>query len=163
MPNRKWIEANIIQRVDDFTALIIRSTVWIVLVSGYAVSVLVFVRWAMYSFGTLLFEQFNDAKALMHTLLLAIELLILVPVPAIVGIVTYRTLMRLADGQSMNLEESKYQVGLAEHLLIGLLVTVTGTTMLDLLITEEGTWLGFGGGAILVVSLSFFLWISKQR
>ena len=152
----------LLQHVERISELVMRSTVWIVFVCGFLVSALVFARWVHYSFFALVFEHFDDPKSLMHTLLLSIELLILVPVPAIIGIVSYQTLSRLGNADAMNLEESKHQVGLAEHLLIGLLVTVTGTTLLDLLITGEGSWLSFGGGAILVACLSLFLWVNRH-
>jgi hypothetical protein len=155
------IEAYFVQPIAQSSATLMRATVWLVFLSGYALSALVFVRWAHVSFRTMLTGTFATPKEIIHALLLSIELLILVPVPAIVGIVSYRTLMHLSDTQN-DLQASKNQVQMAEQLLIGLLVTVTGTTMLDVLIIGDGDLLHYAGGAAIIMSLSLFLYITRR-
>jgi len=156
-----WIEALLVQPIAAGSSTLMRATVWLVFISGYALSALVFYRWASLSFTTMLFTDFVEPKEIIHSLLLSIELLILVPVPGIVGIVTYRTLMNLSDTES-DLMEIKAQVQLAEQLLLGLLVTVTGATMLDVLILGEGTLNHFGGGLAIIIGLAFFYWLSGR-
>lgn len=69
--------------------------------------------------------------------------------------------MHLSDAQN-DLQASKNQVQMAEQLLIGLLVTVTGTTMLDVLIIGEGELLHYAGGTAIIVALSLFLHITRR-
>ena len=153
----KLIEKWIVTKVTTFSALLMRATIWIVFISGYALSSVVFYRWFRMSFGSFLFHDFNKPKEIIHALLLSIELLILVPVPAIVGLSAFRLLMHLSDSNEFDQIQTKHQVYLTEQLLIGGLVTVTGTTMMDSLIVGTGTWVHYGGGLVIILSLTAFL------
>ncbi len=158
----KQIERWIVTKVTTFSALLMRATIWIVFVSGYALSSVVFYRWFRMSFGEFLFGDFHQPKEIIHVLLLSIELLILVPVPAIVGLSAFRLLMHLSDTNEFDQVQTKKQVYLTEQLLIGGLVTVTGTTMMDSLIVGTGTWVHYGGGLVIILSLTAFLKFSSH-
>lgn len=151
------IERWIVARVTRFSGLMMHATVWVVFISGYALSAVVFYRWAEMSFASFLFSDFQAPKEIIHSLLISIELLILMPVPAIVGMSTFRILMHLGDASEFDQMETKRQVYLTEQLLIGGLVTVTGTTMMDMLIVGKGDWVHFAGGAAIILTLSAFL------
>lgn len=151
------IERWIVSRVTRLSGLLMHATVWIVFISGYALSAVVFYRWAEMSFTSFLFSDFQAPKEIIHSLLISIELLILMPVPAIVGMSTFRILMHLGDASEFDQMETKRQVYLTEQLLIGGLVTVTGTTMMDMLIVGKGDWVHFTGGAAIILTLSAFL------
>jgi hypothetical protein len=156
------IERWIVSQVTRISGLLMHATVWVVFMSGYALSAVVFYRWAEMSFNAFLFTDFQKPKEIIHALLISIELLILMPVPAIVGMSTFRILMHLGDNSEFDQLETKRQVYLTEQLLIGGLVTVTGTTMMDMLIVGEGSWVHFAGGAAIILTLSAFLRFSSH-
>jgi hypothetical protein len=156
-PWEQKIERWIVSRVTRVSGLLMHATVWVVFIAGYALSAVVFYRWTEMSFAAFLFSDFKKPKEIIHALLISIELLILMPVPAIVGTSTFRILMHLGDTREFDQLETKRQIYLTEQLLIGGLVTVTGTTMMDLLIVGEGDWIHFAGGAAIILTLSAFL------
>lgn len=150
------IDQKLISRVASGVSLLMRATVWVVFISGYALSAIVFYRWAQMSFGQFLFGSFDEKKSILHPLLVSIELLILMPVPAIIGLSTFRIFLNLGETNEFDQFKTKEQVYLTEQLLIGGLVTVTGTTLLDVLI-RDASWVQFGGGMAIILSLCFFL------
>ena len=150
------IDQNLLSHIASGASLVMRATVWLIFISGYALSAIVFYRWAQMSFGQFLFENFDEKKSILHPLLVSIELLILMPVPAIIGLATFRIFLHLGETNEFDQVQTKEQVYLTEQLLIGGLFTVTGTTLLDVLI-RDASWVQFGGGMAIILSLCFFL------
>jgi len=139
------------------THTIMKATLWIVFIGAYALSATAFFHWVVYTYTHVVSSAPSDVKERIHVLLLSIEMLILVPIPAVVGVVSYQTLSQIADPLIPDLQPSEQQVMVAEHLLLGLLVTITGTTMLGELILGDSKIENFIGGALIVASLSIFL------
>ena len=151
------IERWIVRNVTSSSSVVMRATVWIVFIGGYLLSAVIFFHWFKMSFGAFLFGDFQKPKEIIHALLLSIELLILTPVPAIVGLSAFRVLMHLSEINEFDHIETTFHIHTTEQMLINGLVTVTGTTMIDLLIMGTGTWVHFCGGTVIILSLTAFL------
>jgi hypothetical protein len=151
------IERWIVQNVTSSSSVLMRATVWIVFIAGYLLSAVIFFHWFKMSFGSFLFGDFQKPKEIIHALLLSIEVLILTPVPAIVGLSAFRVLMHLSEVNEFDHIETTFHIHTTEQMLINGLVTVTGTSMIDLLVMEAGTWVHFCGGTVIILSLTAFL------
>lgn len=151
------IERWIVQNVTSSSSVLMRATVWIVFITGFLLSGVVFLHWLKMSFGAFLFGDFEKPKEIIHALLLSIEVLILTPVPAIVGLAAFRILMHLSEVNEFDHLETTFHIHATEQMLINGLVTVTGTTMIDLLIMEAGSWVHYCGGTVIILSLTAFL------
>lgn len=151
------IERWIVRSVTSSSSVLMRATVWVVFIGGYLLSAVIFFHWFKMSFSVFLFGDFQKPKEIIHSLLLSIEVLILTPVPAIVGLSAFRVLMHLSEINEFDHIETTFHIHTTEQMLINGLVTVTGTTMIDLLIMETGSWVHFFGGTIIILSLTAFL------
>jgi hypothetical protein len=147
------------------TAALIRYTTGVVCLAAYALSLAAFVLWVFVTVRAVLQADPRDGKAIIHLLLTSIELLLIVPIPAVIGVVVYQTLGHMADPTRPELERTHQQVNLAKSILVGFLVTVTGTTLLDILITTpSGIDLNiFLAGGLLIVALSAYIWVAGRR
>jgi len=141
---------------------VMRWTTGVVCVSAYGLSLVAFLYWAYVTVYAFLTQPVADGKELIHLLLQSIELLLIVPIPAVIGVVVYQTLQQVADPTNPGLEQSHHQVNVAKSLLAGLLVTVTGTTLLDFLILGQYEIEAFIGGALLMAGLSLYVWVARR-
>ncbi len=148
----------------NFTLItsVMRWTTGVVCVSAYGLSLVAFLYWAYVTVYSFLAQPASGGKELIHLLLQSIELLLIVPIPAVIGVVVYQTLQQVADPKNPGLEQSHHQVNVAKSLLAGLLVTVTGTTLLDFLILGQYELEAFIGGALLMAGLSLYVWVARR-
>lgn len=143
--------------------LLISATAWVIFVSAYALSAAVFLHWGWFVVDAVLLTTPASPKELIHALLLAIELLILVPAPALVGMVAYKTLVQISQPHEPDLAISEHQLKVAESLLVGLLISVTGMTLLDSLFTDSATLELFLCGGLLIAVLAGVMMVYKIR
>jgi hypothetical protein len=137
-------------------------TIWVICISSFALSLLAFVVWlrSLIEFG--IEAHSVSTKDVIHKLLVSIELLMLVPMPAVIGVVVYQVLIRISNLSNPDLHASYRQTSLAKNILAGFLITVTGTTLLDYLIVGDFTWQPFVGGALLMLGLSAFIFVTRD-
>ncbi len=146
-----------------FVTGLIRYTTGVVCLAAYALSFVAFLAWLYVTVTAVVSAPVEDGKQVIHQLLQSIELLLIVPIPAVIGVVVYQTLIQVADPSNPQLEASHAQVSVAKSLLAGLLVTVTGTTLLDALILGNYDLEPFIGGALLIVGLSVYVFVANRR
>ena len=123
---RRWVNP-ILQLIH----MLISATAWVIFVSAYVLSAAIFLHWGRFVLEEVILAVPESPKDLIHALLLSIELLILVPAPALVGMVAYKTLIDISQPHEPDLAISQHQLKVAESLLVGLLISVTGMTLLD--------------------------------
>lgn len=98
-------------------------------------------------------EAFRD---LLSALLHSIELLLLVPLPGIVGIVAYRTLRLYVNPIATQRPSIETELEMAKRLVLGTLVSVAGTRMLIQLLEGKMELNLYISGGLLIVSLTFY-------
>ena len=145
----------------DVVGKVIQWVVWTIFIASYALSFFALFLWLKSTASFFFFIEDTDAKNILHGLLISIELLLMVPVPAIIGVVVYQTLSNIADPRNPDLEKSYREVVIAKHILAGFLVTVTGTTLLDYLISERIDITAFICGLVLMIGLNFYIFVSQ--
>ena len=143
--------------------LLISATAWVIFVSAYALSGAIFLHWGRFVFAEVVLVTPVSPKELIHSLLLSIEMLILVPAPALVGMVAYKTLIDISQPHQQDLAISEHQLKVAESLLAGLLISVTGMTLLDSIFTESVNLELFLCGSLLMAVLAGVLVVYKNR
>lgn len=155
---RRWVNP-----VLQLVHLLISATAWVIFVSAYALSAVVFLRWGRFVIDEIVLTSPASPKDLIHALLLSIELLILVPAPALVGMVAYKTLVQISHPNEPDLAISEHQLRVAESLLVGLLVSVTGMTLLDSLFTDSASLEIFLCGGLLIAVLAVVMYVYKGK
>jgi hypothetical protein len=98
-------------------------------------------------------EAFRD---LLSALLHSTELLLLVPLPGIVGIVAYRNLRLYVNPIAKQRTSVETELEMAKRLVLGTLVSVAGTRMLIQLLEGNIELNLYINGGLLIVSLTFF-------
>ncbi len=98
-------------------------------------------------------EEFRD---LLSALLHSIELLLLIPLPGIVGIVAYRNLRLYVNPIAKQRPSIETEFEMAKRLVLGTLVSVAGTRMLIQLLEGNIELNLYINGGLLIVSLTFF-------
>ena len=98
-------------------------------------------------------EAFRD---LLSALLHSIELLLLIPLPGIVGIVAYRNLRLYVNPIAKQRPSIETELEMAKRLVLGTLVSVAGTRMLIQLLEEKTELNLYISGGLLIVSLTFY-------
>ena len=98
-------------------------------------------------------EAFRD---LLSALLHSIELLLLVPLPSIVGIVAYRNLRLYVNPVAKQRPSIETELEMAKRLVVGTLVSVAGTRMLIQLLEGKMELNLYISGGLLIVSLTFY-------
>jgi hypothetical protein len=147
--------------VAAFATLFHRLTLLVSLV-GCILSLWMFVLWVRVSLREFASLKLESTKELIHSLLTSVELLLLVPLPAIIAIVVQKILGNIVGRSSTDLDGIHRQVDEAKAIIAGFLITVTGTTLLDYLITGEAELDLFIGGALIMAGLSFYIFASKK-
>ena len=148
-------------RMGGLTRLI-RATTGVICLAAYGLSLAAFVAWLLVTARAVMNFPFSSGKDVIHQLLQSIELLLIVPIPSVIGVVVFQTMVQVADPVNPRLEHSHEQVAIAKKLLAGLLVTITGTTLLDLLIVGIYEPEAFLGGFVLIAGLSLYVWILQR-
>lgn len=148
--------------IQDTIGKIIQWAVWLIFIASYALSFFALFLWLKTTASFFIFIEDTEAKNIIHGLLISIELLLMVPVPAIIGVVVYQTLSNIADPRNPDLEKTYHEVIIAKHILAGFLVTVTGTTLLDYLISERIDLTAFICGLVLMIGLNIYIFVSHR-
>lgn len=98
-------------------------------------------------------EAFRD---LLSALLHSTELLLLVPLPGIVGIVAYRNLRLYVNPIAKQRPSVETELEMAKRLVLGTLVSVAGTRMLIQLLEGNMELNLYISGGLLILSLTFY-------
>lgn len=93
---------------------------------------------------------------LLSALLHLIELLLLIPLPRIVGIVAYRNLRLYINPIARQRQSIETELEMAKRLVLGTLASVAGTRMLIQLLEKMTELNLYISGGLLIVSLTFF-------
>lgn len=87
----------------------------------------------------------------------SIELLLIIPLPGIVGRVVYQTFGRFMNRENEPSRLNERELVVAKKLLLGSIVAVSATHMLDLALTETGDVWKYVPGALLIVAIGMFV------
>lgn len=139
---------------------------WVIMLGGVFVSSWLAVLWFRFVYNTLLTMGNKDFPELIHHLLHSIELLFLIPLPAIVGKVVYVSTGKylkfgIPDGPFKFSPEE--DISMAKRLVLGILVTVAGTRMLDDFLHGTNDLYFYGAGAILIISMALYVAIALRE
>lgn len=93
---------------------------------------------------------------LLSALLHSIELLLLIPLPGIVGIVAYRNLRLYLNPIAKQRPSIETELEMAKRLVLSTLVSVAGTRMLIQLLEEKMELNLYISGGLLILSLAFY-------
>jgi hypothetical protein len=95
-------------------------------------------------------------RELLSALLHSIELLLLIPLPGIVGIVAYRNLRIYVNPVARQRVSIEAEREMAKRLVLGTLVAVAGTRMLIQLLEEKAELNLYISGTLLIASLTLY-------
>jgi hypothetical protein len=133
---------------------------WTILWGGCIVSGWMAYRWARYALANLINLHDVAFEELLHGLLHSIELLLLVPLPGIVGAVVYKNLGKFLNPAAVERVSAEREMSMAKRLVLGILVTVAGTRMLDDFLHGTSSLTLFACGAILIISVALYVAIA---
>ncbi len=134
----------------------------IILIYAYLLGALTFVL-GIYDFGRFLLQsEWRDSQKLVHGLLQATEMLLLVPVPIVIGVIVYDLVLDLAHRDETEISKGKRSYSIAKTFLVGIIITLSGTAMLDLIVTGRATLEVLLGGAAMVLSLSAYVFVTNK-
>lgn len=133
---------------------------WVILWGGCIVSGWMAYRWARYALANLINVHDVAFEDLLHDLLHSIELLLLVPLPGIVGAVVYKNLGKFVNPAAVERISTEREISMAKRLVLGILVTVAGTRMLDDFLHGNTSLSLFACGAILIISVALYVAIA---
>jgi len=115
----------------------------------------------VYHFGRFLYGgDWQNPQKLVHGLLQAIELLLLVPVPIVIGIIVSDLLLDMAHPEEIEFSKGERSYSIAKVFLVGIIITLAGTALLDLIISGNADWEALMGGAAVVLSLSVYVFVT---
>lgn len=100
---------------------------WPVLWGGWLLSVWLAYRWVHVSLQYVQSLSTIEFQALVSGLLHTAELLLLIPLPGIVGSAAFRNIRAYSDPNAQERDSAETDIALAKRLILGILVTVTGT------------------------------------
>jgi len=145
---------------------LLEHSAWIVLVYGQLLGLFVFVLGA-YGFGRFIIQRkWQDPQQIIHGLLQAIEMLLLVPVPVVIGAIVHELLIDMAHPEQNEISKGQTSYSIAKVFLVGIIITLTGTALLDLIVTDGGDGGSLElllGGSALVLSLSAYVWVTQRQ
>jgi hypothetical protein len=131
--------------------------------AGCAASLWLAYECGHYIWHTLFHTSSTDIRPLLSHLLHTIELLILIPLPGIVGVIAYRNLAAFAypsSGAPLHVEN---EIALAKRLIMGLLAAVAGTRMLVEFLDGNADIMRYASGAILIGAVTLFITFALPR
>ena len=140
----------------------LKRSAWLILLYSQLLSIIIFLLGAYGFIQFLIQGKWQDSKYIIHGLLQATEMLLLVPVPVVIGVIVYDLLIDLATPEKIEIGKGEQSYSIAKIFLVGIIITLTGTGMLDLLITSEGTWEMFLGGFFIITSLSAYIYVTRR-
>jgi hypothetical protein len=160
---------------------------WTVFWGGTFITFWLSVRWFMYMWAnTVKFHpepEFGEFESLIHHLLHGIELLLLIPLPVIVGLVVYKNLgsftlfsvPRLGKNEKKKeqpekkkspysrYEISEREMGMAKRLMLGILSTVAATRMLDDFLHGRTDLRIYISGAIIIIAVAIYIAVALRE
>ena len=140
-----------------------KKSAWLIVLYSQLLSLIIFAL-GVYGFGRFLYlGKWQDPENVIHGLLQATEMLLLVPVPVVIGVIVYDLLLDISDSENIELSKGEHSYGIAKVFLVGIIITLTGTGMLDLLITGKGTWESYLGGSGIILSLSAYIFSMHKK
>jgi hypothetical protein len=123
------------------------------------VSVWLAYRWAEVTAGYVLSLSHLEPQALISGLLHIAELLLLIPLPGIVGSVAFRNVRAFSDPKAQERDSAEQEIALAKRLILGILVTVTGTRMLIEFLEGHHDWHIYVNGAVLTLTVAAYIYV----
>ncbi len=133
---------------------------WVILWGGCFLSAWLVYRWGYYLWTNLILSNPHEFEVLLHNFLHGIELLLLVPLPGIVATVVYQSLGIFTNPAAEARESVEKYMAMAKRLVLGILVAVAATRMLDEFLQGEGAITRYACGGVLILSVAIFVAIA---
>ncbi len=135
----------------------------IVLIAGYALSAWMAGMWAMYVWNNVIWYDEFAFETVVYELLRSVEILLLMPLPAVAATVTFRHITKFSDPHTDEQKLTEQEMTMAKRFLLGILATVAGTTMLgELLKGDDRDILYFASGALLILTVTLFIYVAQR-
>ena len=148
---RKFIR--IVVLVPHYAVMVL---LWPLVWGGCLLSIWLAYRTAEFIYARVFHLTHESFPELLSALLHSIELLLLIPLPGIVGIVAYRNLRLYINPIAKQRQSIETELEMAKRLVLGTLVSVAGTRMLVQLLEQKMELNLYISGGLLIVSLTFF-------
>ena len=148
---RKFIR--IVVLVPHYAVMVL---LWPLVWGGCLLSIWLAYRTAEFIYARVFHLTHESFPELLSALLHSIELLLLIPLPGIVGIVAYRNLRLYLNPIARHRPSIETELEMAKRLVLGTLVSVAGTRMLVQLLEQKMELNLYISGGLLIVSLTFF-------
>ena len=148
---RKFIR--IVVLVPHYAVMVL---LWPLVWGGCLLSIWLAYRTAEFIYTHVFHLTHESFPELLSALLHSIELLLLIPLPGIVGIVAYRNLRLYINPIAKQRQSIETELEMAKRLVLGTLASVAGTRMLVQLLEEKTELNLYISGGLLIVSLTFF-------
>jgi hypothetical protein len=148
---RKFIR--IVVLVPHYAVMVL---LWPLVWAGCLLSIWLAYRTAEFIYAHVFHLTHESFPELLSALLHSIELLLLIPLPGIVGIVAYRNLRLYLNPIARQRPSIETELEMAKRLVLGTLVSVAGTRMLVQLLEEKMELNLYISGGLLILSLTFF-------
>jgi hypothetical protein len=132
-----------------------------VLLYAHALGLFAF-GFGVYNFAVFLGNgSWRDGAKIQHAVLQAIESLLLVPVPIVIGFIVQQLLTSMAEPEAVEFSQKERSYSIAKQFLVGIIITLSGTALLDGIVSGDASWELLFGGAAVILSLSVFVFVNR--
>jgi hypothetical protein len=85
----------------------------------------------------------------------------LVPVPIVIGFIVQQMLIGMAEPEAEEFGQKERSYSIAKQFLVGIIITLSGTALLDGIVSGDASWELHFGGAAVILSLSVFVFVNR--